>query len=80
MAEQPSHFNEFDAATVGQALSAEPAAVRDVAHGDGSALTVGDTTLEVYRDAGFARVTTPDAKIELYRVPRYTTTGQRVIF
>ena len=80
MAEQPSHFNKFDAAVVGQALGAEPTAMRDIAHGDGEALDVGDTVLEVYRDAGFARVTTPDAKIELYRVPRYTTSGERVIF
>ena len=80
MAEQPSHFNEFDAATVGQALGAEPRTMRDIAHGDGEALDVGDTVLEVYRDAGFTRVTTADARIELYRVPRYTTSGERVIF
>ena len=80
MAEQPSHFNEFDAVVVGQALGAEPRTMRDIAHGDGEALDVGETTLEVYRDAGFARVTTPDARIELYRVPRYSVSGERVIF
>src|SRR5687767_14327454 len=80
MAEQPSNFNEFDASVVGQALGAEPTAMHDIAHGDGEALTVGKTTLEVYRDAGFARVTTPDARIELYRVPRYTVSGPRVVF
>jgi hypothetical protein len=80
MAEQPSNFNEFDAAVVGQALGAEPRTMRDIAHGDGEALDVGDTVLEVYRDAGFARVTTPDARIELYRVPNYTISGERVVF
>jgi hypothetical protein len=54
--------------------------MHDIAHGDGEALDVGDTVLEVYRDAGFARVTTPDARIELYRVPSYTVSGERVVF
>ena len=54
--------------------------MRDIAHGNGEALHVGDTVLEVYRDAGFARVTTPDARIELYRVPRYSVSGERVVF
>jgi hypothetical protein len=54
--------------------------MRDVAHGDGEALDVGETTLEVYRDAGVARVTTPDARIELYRVPGYSLNGERVVF
>jgi Single-strand binding protein family len=76
----PSHFNEFDAAAVGQALGAEPRTMRDIAHGDGEAIVVGDTVLEVYRDAGFARVTTPDARIELYRVPSYSLNGERVVF
>src|SRR5215213_7981601 len=80
MPEQPSQFNEFDAAVVGQALGAEPRTMRDIAHGDGEALDVGDTVLEVYRDAGFARVTTPDARIELYRVPSYNISSERVVF
>ena len=80
MPETPSHFSEFDANKVGEALGAEPHATRDVAHGDGEALSVGDATLEVYRDAGFARVTTPDARIELYRIPRYTISSERVVF
>src|SRR3954452_504495 len=80
MPEQPSHFNEFDVAVVGQALGAQPRALQDVAHGAGQALDVGETTLEVYRDAGVARVTTPDARIELYRVPSYSLSGERVVF
>src|SRR4051794_33813670 len=80
MPETPSNFNEFDAAAVGQALGAEPRTMRDVAHGDGEALNVGDTVLEVYRDPGFARVTTGNARIELYRVPSYTVSGERVVF
>jgi len=80
MPEVPSHFSEFDAAAAGQVLGAEPRTTRDIAHGYGEALNVGDTVLEVYRDAGFARVTTPDARIELYRVPRFSVSGERVVF
>src|SRR3954447_7125399 len=80
MPEVPSNFSEFDAKATGQALGTEPHAIRDVAHGDGEALTVGDAVLEVYRDASVARVTTPDARIELFRVPTYTISGERVVF
>src|SRR3954452_7214210 len=80
MPEVPSHFSGFDAQAAGEALGSQSHAMRDVAHGDGEALNVGDTTLEVYRDAGVARVTTPDARIELFRVPRYAITSERVVF
>jgi hypothetical protein len=80
MPEIPSSFSEFDAHEAGRSLGADPRKTRDIAHGDGEALNVGDTVLEVYRDAGFARVTTPDARIELYRVPSYTLNGERVVF
>jgi Single-strand binding protein family len=73
-------FSEFDERKAGEALGTEPHTTRDVAHGDGEALNVGDTTLEVYRDAGVARVTTPDARIELFRVPNYSISGERVVF
>src|SRR5437764_12369732 len=80
MTEQYSEFHEFDSQAVRQALGAEPRPMRDIAHGDGEALDVGDTVLEVYRDAGFARVTTDNARIEVYRVPSYTISGGRVVF
>src|SRR4051794_6670862 len=80
MPEVPSNFNEFDAQAAGEALGSQPRTTRDVAHGDGEALDVGDTTLEVYRDVGVARVTTPDARVELFRVPRYAITSERVVF
>jgi hypothetical protein len=80
MPEQYSAFHEFDAQTTGQALCAEPRATRDVAHGDGQAFDLNDAILEVYPDAGVTRAITPDARVELYRVPRYTVTGERVIF
>src|SRR3954471_4982879 len=80
MSELPSNFSEFDAQAAGEALGAEPRAMRDVAHGDGEALDVGEAKLEVYRDTGVARVTTPDARIELFRVPSYAITGERVVF
>jgi hypothetical protein len=80
MAEQYSSFHEFDAEAAGQALDAEPRSTRDVVHGNGQALDVHDAVLEVYPDTGVTRVTTPDARVELFRVPRYTVREQRVIF
>lgn len=80
MPEKPSNFSEFNAQAAGKALGAEPHTMRDVAHGDGEALTVGDAVLEVYRDAGVARVITPDARIELFRVTSYSVNGERVVF
>jgi hypothetical protein len=84
MAEVPLNFSvdfsEFDAQEAGRVLGTEPRTMRDVAHGDGQALDVNDATLEVYPDAGIARVTTPDARIELFRVPTYTIAGGRVVF
>src|SRR4051812_43342690 len=73
-------FSQFDAAQAGQALGTEPRSTRDVAHGDGEALDVGETVIEVYPAAGVARVTTADARIELYRVPGYSISGERVVF
>src|SRR3954452_14819683 len=73
-------FSEFDGRKVGEALGAEPRSLRDVAHGDGEALNVGDAVVEVYPDAGVTRVTTPDARIELFRVPSYSVSGERVVF
>src|SRR4051794_22783703 len=80
MSEVPSHLSEFDAHAAGEALGSQPHPMRDVAHGDGEVLNIGDTTLEVYRDAGVARVTTPDARIELFRVPSYSVSSERVLF
>ncbi len=80
MPEQYSAFHEFDAEAAGQALGAAPRTARDVAHGDGQALDVEDAVLEVYPDAGVTRITTPDVRLELFRVPRYTVREQRVIF
>jgi hypothetical protein len=73
-------FSRFDAAKAGEALGAEPHEIRDVAHGDGQAMDVGETTIEVYRNAGVARVTTPDARIELFRVPSYQVSPERLVF
>src|SRR3954462_14960020 len=80
MPEVPSKFSEWDGRKAGEALGARPHLTHDVAHGLGDELEVGDTTLEVYRDAGVARVTTPDARIELFRIPSYAINGERVVF
>src|SRR3954452_20447915 len=80
MPEITTNFSEFDARAAGEALGAEPRTMRDVAHGDGEAISVGEAVLEVYPDAGVARVTTPDARIELFRVPSYSVSSERVVF
>src|SRR3954452_15465125 len=80
MPEVPSNFSEWDGRKAGEALGARPHLTHDVAHGLGEELEVGDTTLEVYRDAGVTRVTTPDTRIELFRVPYYAISGERVVF
>jgi hypothetical protein len=80
MAEQYSSFQEFDPQAAAQALGAEARQTRDVAHGDGQAFDLTDAVLEVYPDAGVTRATTPDARVELFRVPRYTVRDERVIF
>src|SRR3954453_269511 len=77
MPEVPSKFSEFDAAAAGEALGSQPRTMRDVAHGDGEALTVGDTTLEVYPDAGITPRTTAGARIELFRVPTFSVSAER---
>ena len=83
MPEQPSSFSEFDAEAVGEVLGAHTRKARDVAFGDGEALTFGKeetTTVEVYPDAMVARVTTERARIELFGVPSYTVTRERLVF
>jgi hypothetical protein len=80
MVEQYSAFHEFDPEAGGQTLGAEPRTTRDVAYGDGQAFDLADAVLEVYPDAGVTRATIPDARLELFRVPRYTLRQQRVIF
>jgi hypothetical protein len=73
-------FSQFDAAKASEALGVQPHDTRDVAHGDGQALSIGHTSVEVYQDAGVARVTTPDARIELFRVPTYQVSPERLVF
>ena len=74
MTEQYVDISNFDRDTIGSTLGAEPRSIYDVAHGAGEALTFGDTNtqLEVYPDAGVTRVTTGDARLELFRVPGYS--------
>jgi hypothetical protein len=76
----PERFSEFDIEKATEALGAKAQDTRDVAHGDGQAMSIGDTSVEVYQDAGVARVTTPDARIELFRVPTYQVSPQRLVF
>src|SRR3954447_8345340 len=80
MAEQYSSFQEFDPQAAAEALGAEARQTRDVAHGDGQAFDLTDAVLEVYPDAGVTRGTTQDARVELFRVPRYEVREQHVVF
>jgi hypothetical protein len=75
MPETYTPFPEFDSEAVRQALGAESRSLRDVAHGEGEAVTLrgGKTELEVYPTAGVARVTIEHARVELFRVPGITT-------
>jgi hypothetical protein len=80
MVEQYSPFQEFDPEAAGQALGAEPRTTQDVAYGDGQAFDLTEAVLEVFPEAGVTRATTPDARVEIFCVPRYTVREQRVIF
>src|SRR3954452_2590211 len=80
MAEQYSSFQEFDPQAAAQALGAEARQTRDVAHGDGQAFNLQDAVLEVYPEAGVTRATTQDARVELFRVPRYEVREQHIVF
>src|SRR3954466_13458728 len=80
MTEQYSSFQEFDPEAAGQALGAQPRTTRDVAHGDGQAFDLTDAALEVYPDARVTRATTQDARVELFRVPRYEVRAEHVVF
>src|SRR4051794_18011841 len=80
MAEQYSAFQDFDPEAAGQALGSKPRSTRDVAHGDGQAFDLSEAVLEVYPDAGVTRATTQDARVELFRTPRYEVREQHVVF
>jgi len=60
----------WDAACIADAIqSPEPECTKDTALGAGTEFTVGSSSirLELYQGAAAARLTTPDARIELYR-------------
>lgn len=69
---------------VSETLQAEAVATRDVAHGDGQSLSLrdGKAVLEIYPDSRVARITTTDARVEIYRVPGYSVNPDvgRVVF
>ena len=84
MTERYSPMAEFNGEALSATLGAEARTLRDVAHGDGQALAVagGKVVLEVYPTVGVARVTTRDARVEVYRVPGYSINAavRRVVF
>jgi hypothetical protein len=84
MNERYFEIGEFDAEAISATLRAESRNLRDVAHGDGETLSLADgkAELEIYPGAGVARVTTADARVEIYRVPGYSLNADvgRVVF
>lgn len=83
MPERYVSISDFDPGAIRETLEADSRGVRDVAHGDGEAFTLGrqGTELEVYPGAGVARVTTESARVELFRVPGYRLSeANHVIF
>jgi hypothetical protein len=84
MTERYSTLPDFNTGAVSDALAAENQPVRDFAHGDGSALHVGNgkAVLEVFPTAGVARLTTAHARLELRDIPGYTVDAEkgRVVF
>jgi hypothetical protein len=83
MTERYSEFPKFDRRAFEDALGADSRSLRDVAHGEGAAVTLDNATeLEVYPTAGVARVTTENARVELFRVPGVMTDDEagRVLF
>jgi hypothetical protein len=84
MKEHYFEISDFDAAAISETLRAESRSLRDVAHGDGEALSIADgkAELEVYPGAGVARVTTADTRVEIYRIPGYSLNADvgRVVF
>ena len=74
MTEQHFEISNFNAELVSTTLGAESRSTHDVAHGGGESLTLahGQVALEVYPQAGVARVTRADDRVELFRVPGYS--------
>jgi len=75
-------MSEFDGKAVTGELAADALPTHDVAYGDGSVLDIGNgaALLEVYPVAAVTRVTTPHARVELFRVPGYSLNEGRIVF
>jgi len=62
------------------ALGTSPEEAHDVAFGRGQRFAVGDKCLEVYPDALVARLTAPDARLELFRLSPPTISSRGMVF
>src|SRR3954447_21743915 len=73
MTERYTPFPKFEADKVCIALSASARRVRDFNHGVGTSITLNNdrAMLEVFPAAGVARITTPDAQLEMHQLPGY---------
>jgi hypothetical protein len=68
MAEQESQHAPFDETALAEVLGTRSASVRDVAYGEGRQyfLGRGDARLEIFPRTGVTRLTTVDARVELF--------------
>src|SRR4051812_44138045 len=74
MTERYAQINEFDRDSVAETLAADVQEAQDFTHGEGTVVSVADgkAVLEVFPEAGVARVTTEHARVEVHRVPGYS--------
>jgi hypothetical protein len=75
-------FEAFNISELSDALDTESRTTRDVAHGWGEAMTLGEsmTELQIYPAAGVVRATSEAASLELHRVPGYTVQDETVVY
>ncbi len=70
----------WDSAGLGEALRVLPSPITDVAYGDGHEYAIGDLRLAIFPTTRVARLTSPDARLELYRQDPPTISEDGVVF
>src|SRR5512135_2150129 len=77
--QEPAPSRELNDPTVAEALHTRSASVHDVAYGAGRQYSLGrgDARLELFPRTGVTRLTTPDARVELFggAVPHVSGSG-----
>src|SRR5512147_3084953 len=80
--QEPAPSRELNDPTVAEALHTRSASVRDVAYGEGRQYSLGrgDARLEIYPRTGVTRLTTNDARVELFGGTTAQVSGSEVEF